>query len=120
MMKARFGRIVNVSSVVASLGNPGQANYCAAKAGMVGFSKAMAREVATRGITVNVVAPGFIDTDMTRELDDSQRARLLEGIPVQRLGAPEDVAAAVSFLASDKAAYVTGHTLHVNGGMYMA
>jgi 3-oxoacyl-[acyl-carrier protein] reductase len=120
MMKERFGRIVNIASVVASVGNPGQANYCAAKAGMVGFSKALAREVATRGITVNVVAPGFIDTDMTRELDETQREALLQGIPTQRLGSPADVAAAVAYLVSEDAGYVTGHTLHVNGGMYMA
>jgi 3-oxoacyl-[acyl-carrier protein] reductase len=120
MMKARFGRIVNIASVVGSTGNPGQANYCAAKAGMVGFSKSLAREVAARNITVNVVAPGFIDTDMTRELDDGQRESLMTGIPMQRLGEPGDIADAVTFLASSAAGYITGHTLHVNGGMYMA
>jgi 3-oxoacyl-[acyl-carrier protein] reductase len=119
MMKARHGRIINIASVVGAIGNPGQANYCAAKAGMVGFSKSMAREVASRNITVNVVAPGFIDTDMTRELDATQRASLQEGIPLQRLGTPEDVAEAVAFLASPAASYFTGQTLHVNGGMYM-
>lgn len=119
MMKARTGRIINIASVVGATGNPGQANYCAAKAGMVGFSKSMAREVASRNITVNVVAPGFIDTDMTRELDEGQRATLQAGIPLQRLGTPADVAEAVAFLASPAAAYFTGQTLHVNGGMYM-
>jgi len=119
MMKARFGRIVNISSVVGATGNPGQANYSAAKAGMVGFGKSLAREVASRGITVNVVAPGFIDTDMTRELDDAQREALLRDIPMQRLGEGRDIAAAVLFLASESAAYITGQTLHVNGGMYM-
>ena len=106
--------------MVASLGNPGQANYAASKAGMVGMSKSIAYEVASRGITVNCVAPGFIDTDMTRELDENQREALLQGIPTQRLGAPADVAAAVAYLVSEDAGYVTGHTLHVNGGMYMA
>lgn len=119
MMKARHGRIISIGSVVAAMGNAGQANYCAAKAGLVGFSKALAREIGSRGITVNVVAPGFIDTDMTRELGEAQRAALLAQIPVQRLGAPDDIAAAVAFLASREAGYITGETLQVNGGMYM-
>lgn len=119
MMKARHGRIINISSVVGATGNPGQANYSAAKAGMFGFTKSLAREIGSRGITVNAVAPGFIDTDMTRGLTDEQRASLQEQIPLRRLGAPEDVAKAVLFLASPDAAYVTGETLHVNGGMYM-
>ncbi len=120
MMKARHGRIINISSVVASMGNPGQANYAAAKAGMIGFSKSLAREIGSRGITVNVVAPGFIDTDMTRALDDNQRQKLIEDIPLQRLGSVEDIAAAVVFLASGAGGYITGHTLHVNGGMFMS
>ena len=119
MMKARKGRIVNIASVVGLTGNPGQTNYAAAKAGMIGFSKSLAREVGSRGITVNVVAPGFIDTDMTRALDEAQRNALEGQIPLGRLGSPDDVAAAVAFLASPAAAYVTGETLHVNGGMYM-
>ncbi len=119
MMKARWGRVVNIASVVGAMGNPGQANYCAAKAGMEGFARSLAREIAARNITVNTVAPGFIDTDMTRELGDEQRDSLLAGIPMQRLGQAQDIADAVSFLASDAAAYITGHTLHVNGGMYM-
>jgi 3-oxoacyl-[acyl-carrier protein] reductase len=119
MMKNRHGRIISVSSVVGALGNAGQTNYAAAKAGIEGFSRALAREVASRGITVNVVAPGFIDTDMTRALNDEQRAALAAQIPVARLGLPEDIAAAVAFLASTEAAYITGQTLHVNGGMYM-
>jgi 3-oxoacyl-[acyl-carrier protein] reductase len=119
MMKARSGRIVNVSSVVGFTGNAGQANYAAAKAGMVGFSKSLAREVGSRGITVNCVAPGFIDTPMTQALDDRQRTALTERIPAGRLGSGADVAAAVIYLASDEAAYVTGQTLHVNGGMHM-
>ena len=119
MMKARYGRIVSISSVVGSMGNAGQANYAAAKAGMEGFSRSLAREVGSRTITVNVVAPGFIDTDMTRALNDSQRADLLQGIPLQRLGQPEDVAAAVAFLVSPHGGYITGQTMHVNGGMYM-
>lgn len=120
MMKARRGRIVNVTSVVAYSGNPGQVNYSAAKAGLVGLTRSLAREVGSRAITVNAVAPGFIDTDMTRGLPDEQRRALLEGIPLQRLGTPEEVAQVVAFLVSPAAAYITGATLHVNGGMYMA
>jgi 3-oxoacyl-[acyl-carrier protein] reductase len=120
MMKARAGRIISITSVVGSSGNPGQANYAAAKAGVAGLTRALAREIGSRGITVNCVAPGFIDTDMTRALPDAQRAALLGQIPLGRLGAVEDVAAAVLFLASPGAAYVTGTTLHVNGGMYMS
>lgn len=119
MMKARFGRVINIASVVGTTGNPGQANYAAAKAGMVGFSKSMAREVASRNITVNVVAPGFIDTDMTRSLNEDQREALMKDIPLGRLGSPDDIAEAVAYLASDAGAYVTGQTLHVNGGMVM-
>jgi 3-oxoacyl-[acyl-carrier protein] reductase len=119
MMKERRGRIVNVTSVVALTGNPGQANYAAAKAGIIGFTKSLAREVASRGITVNCVAPGFIDTDMTRTLSEDQRAILARQIPMERLGTPEDVAAAVTFLASPAAGYITGETLHINGGLYM-
>jgi 3-oxoacyl-[acyl-carrier protein] reductase len=119
MIRKRFGRIVNVTSVVAQSGNPGQANYAAAKAGIEGFTRSLAREVATRNVTVNCVAPGFIDTEMTRGLDDRVRAKLLDQVPMNRLGQPEDVAHAVSFLVSDGASYVTGITLHVNGGMYM-
>lgn len=119
MLKARFGRIINISSVVGYSGNPGQANYAAAKAGVAGFTRSVAHEVGSRGITANVVAPGFIDTDMTRELDESQRDRLLAGIPLGRLGSADDVAACVGFLASEAGGYVTGQTLHVNGGMYM-
>lgn len=119
MMKAKGGRIINIASVVGSTGNPGQANYCAAKAGMIGFTKSLAREVGIRGITVNAVAPGFIDTDMTRELPEQQRDALLAGIPLARLGAPEEIANAVIFLASSNASYITGETIHVNGGMYM-
>ncbi len=119
MMKARWGRIVNISSVVGSIGNPGQANYAASKAGMVGFSKALAHEVATRGITVNAVAPGFITTAMTQKLTEDQKAGLLRQVPAGRMGDPEEIAAAVLYLASPEAGYVTGTTLHVNGGMAM-
>ena len=119
MMKARFGRIINITSVVGSLGNPGQTNYAAAKAGIIGFTRSLAREVASRNITVNAVAPGFIDTDMTRALDEGQRQSLAGTIPLGRLGDPSDIAAAVVFLAAPSGAYVTGHTLHVNGGMYL-
>lgn len=119
MMKKRWGRIVGISSIVGATGNAGQANYAAAKAGMVGFSKALAAEVANRGITVNVVAPGFIATAMTDALSDAQKEKLLEGVPAGRLGTPDDIAAAVLYLASEEAAYVTGATLHVNGGMAM-
>ncbi|MFT6778519.1 MAG: 3-oxoacyl-[acyl-carrier protein] reductase [Paraglaciecola sp.] len=119
MMKKRKGRIINIGSVVGSTGNTGQANYAAAKAGVIGFSKSMAREVASRGITVNVVSPGFIDTDMTKTLTDDQKASILKDIPVNRLGDPKEIAAIVGFLASDDAAYITGETIHVNGGMHM-
>ena len=119
MMRRRWGRIVNVTSIVALTGNPGQVNYAAAKAGMIGMTKSLATEVATRGITVNCVAPGFIETAMTAALSEDQRRRLLERVPVGRLGAPADVAAAIGYLASEEAAYVTGQTLHVNGGMAM-
>jgi len=119
MMKARKGRIINIGSVVGATGNPGQANYAAAKAGMIGFSKSLAREIGSRGITVNTVAPGFIDTDMTRELPEEQRDALLTNIPLGRLGKTEEIANAVVFLASDSAGYITGETLHVNGGMFM-
>ncbi len=119
MMRRRFGRIINIGSVVGATGNPGQANYCAAKAGLVGLTKALAQEVAARGITVNCVAPGFIDTAMTAALDEGQRARITERIPAGRLGTPADVAAAVVYLASREAGYVTGQVLHVNGGLAM-
>ncbi|CAN7233134.1 3-oxoacyl-ACP reductase FabG [Pseudoduganella sp. LjRoot289] len=119
MMKAKTGRIINITSVVASSGNPGQMNYAAAKAGVEGMSRALAREIGSRNITVNCVAPGFIDTDMTKALGDEQHTALLSQIPLGRLGKPEDVAAATAFLASPQAAYITGTTLHVNGGMYM-
>jgi 3-oxoacyl-[acyl-carrier protein] reductase len=120
MMKGRYGRIINIASVIGAVGNAGQTNYAAAKAGMMGFTRSLAREVGTRGITVNVVAPGFIDTDMTRALGEAQREALLRDIPLQRLGEPADIAATVAFLASPEAAYITGQTIHVNGGMYMA
>lgn len=119
MVKAKGGRIINIASVVGVSGNAGQANYSAAKAGIIGFSKSLAQEVGSRGITVNTVAPGFIDTDMTRALPEAQRDALLAGIPLKRLGGAEEIAAAVGFLASPGAAYITGETLHVNGGMYM-
>lgn len=119
MTKARWGRIINISSVVGRMGNAGQANYAAAKAGVEGFSRSLAREVGSRGITVNSVAPGFIDTDMTKELSDEHKAMMLSNVPAQRLGQPEEISAAVGFLASDSAGYITGETLHVNGGMYM-
>jgi 3-oxoacyl-[acyl-carrier protein] reductase len=119
MMKERRGRIVNLTSVVGLTGNPGQANYAAAKAGLLGLTKSLAQELASRNITVNAVAPGFIDTDMTRALTEEQRAALLTRVPLGRLGTPEDIAAAVLFLVSPTAAYITGETLHVNGGMYM-
>jgi 3-oxoacyl-[acyl-carrier protein] reductase len=120
MMKARKGRIISIASVVGASGNAGQTNYAAAKAGLMGFSKSLAREVGSRGITVNVVAPGFIDTDMTRALPEAQRDALLNQIPLNRLGDPREIASAVAFLASPEASYITGETLHVNGGMYMA
>ena len=119
MMKARFGRVVNITSVVGYSGNPGQANYCAAKAGVAGLSRSLARELGSRNITDNCVAPGFIDTSMTKALEEKQRAALVANVPLGRLGTPEDVAAAVGFLASPAAAYITGATIHVNGGMYM-
>ena len=119
MMKQRHGRIINVGSVVGSTGNPGQANYAAAKACVIGFSKSMAREVASRGITVNVVAPGFIDTDMTKVLTDEQKEAIFKDVPANRLGQPEEIAATVAFLASSAAAYITGETIHVNVGMFM-
>jgi 3-oxoacyl-[acyl-carrier protein] reductase len=120
MMKARYGRIISIASVVGVTGNAGQANYAAAKAGVIGFSKSLAQEIGSRGITVNTVAPGFIDTDMTRSLPDEQKQALLSHIPVGRLGQADEIAAAVAFLASPQAAYITGETIHVNGGMYMS
>lgn len=120
MMKARWGRIITTGSVVGSSGNPGQSNYCAAKAGVIGFSKSLAQEIGSRNITVNVVAPGFIESDMTSGLPEDLSAKLIEHIPMGRMGAPEEIANTITFLASDAASYVTGHTLHVNGGMYMA
>ena len=120
MMKAKHGRIINITSVVGSAGNPGQMNYAAAKAGVAGMSRALAREIGSRNITVNCIAPGFIDTDMTKALTEQQVAALLQQIPAGRFGTPEDIAASVSFLASPQAGYITGTTLHVNGGMYMS
>lgn len=120
MMKARWGRIVNISSVVGAMGNPGQANYAASKAGVAGFARSLAAEVGSRNITVNTVAPGFIDTDMTQALPEEQRTQLLDKIPLGRLGQPEEIASVVVFLASEAGGYVTGETIHVNGGMYMA
>ncbi|WP_077286055.1 3-oxoacyl-ACP reductase FabG [Cognaticolwellia aestuarii] len=119
MMKKRQGRIINIGSVVGTMGNAGQVNYATAKAGLIGFTKSLAREVASRGITVNTVSPGFIDTDMTQTLTDEQKEGIFAQVPANRLGKPEEIANAVAFLASDSAAYITGETLHVNGGMYM-
>ena len=119
MLRERQGRIISIASVIGLTGNAGQANYAAAKAGIIGFTKSLAREVGSRGITANVVAPGFIDTDMTRALPDAQRQALLADVPLARFGAPSDIAKAVAFLASPAAAYITGETLHINGGMYM-
>lgn len=119
MMKKRHGRIISIGSVVGSMGNAGQTNYAAAKAGVLGFTKSLAKEVASRGITVNVVAPGFIDTDMTKELSEEQKEAIFSQVPANRLGKPEEIAAAVAFLASGPAAYITGETIHINGGMYM-
>lgn len=120
MMKARWGRIVNIGSVVGSMGNAGQCNYAATKAGIAGFARSLAKEVGSRNVTVNSVAPGFIDTDMTKELPEAQKKAMLSAIPMGRLGAPKEIASVVAFLCSDEASYMTGETLHVNGGMYMA
>jgi 3-oxoacyl-[acyl-carrier protein] reductase len=119
MMRERWGRIINISSVVGEMGNPGQANYVASKAGLIGLTKSLAQEVGSRNITVNAVAPGFIGTDMTRELSDELKQKMIDNTPLRRMGAPEEVAAAVKFLASDEAAFITGHVLDVNGGIYM-
>jgi 3-oxoacyl-[acyl-carrier protein] reductase len=119
MLKARWGRIISISSIVGSSGNPGQANYAAAKAGLMGFSKSLAREIASRNITVNVVAPGYINTEMTQALTEAQKQAIAQQIPLERIGSPEEVAGVVAFLASDIASYITGQTIHVNGGMYM-
>jgi len=119
MMKAKGGRIISISSVIGSMGNPGQSNYAASKAGMMGFTKSLAQEIGSRNITVNCVAPGFVDTDMTQSMGEDQRAKLIEHVPLKRLGKPADIAAAVAFLAGPDASYITGVTLHVNGGMYM-
>jgi 3-oxoacyl-[acyl-carrier protein] reductase len=119
MMKAEWGRIISIGSIVGVTGNPGQANYCAAKAGVIGFSKSLAQEIGSRNITVNVVAPGFIETDMTNQLKEEYRQVLVERIPLKRIGAPKDIAHMVAFLASEEAGYITGQTLHVNGGMAM-
>lgn len=119
MTKKRFGRIINISSVVGATGNPGQTNYAATKAGLMGFTKSLAHEVASRGITVNAIAPGFIATDMTDEIPDAHKSKLIEAIPQRRLGQPDDIAHAVEFLTSDGAGYITGQVLHVNGGMFM-
>ena len=119
MMKRRNGRIINISSVVGVMGNPGQANYCASKAGVIGMSKSMAQEVASRGITINSIAPGFIKTAMTDELNEEQQKRITDNIPASRFGLPEDIAAAVVYLASEQASYITGQTLHINGGLLM-
>ena len=119
MMKNRYGRIISISSVVGFTGNPGQANYCASKAGIIGFTKSLALEVASRGVTVNAIAPGFISSSMTEQLNDQQREKIISKIPSKRLGLPSDIANAVTFLASDKASYITGNTIHVNGGLAM-